>query len=72
MDGYLKWAATITLIIGTVINSAGYYPQGPIVLLLGGLMWLAVAIRWREPALIATNAIMGLAGTAGLIWAALS
>lgn len=63
----LKWLATSILIIGTGINSLGFYPLGPIVLALGGLIWLWVAIIWREPSLIVTNTVMSLVGVGGLL-----
>lgn len=72
VDDFLKWLATAILIVGTAVNSAGFYPQGPILLLLGGLVWLTVALRWREPALIVTNGIMSLTGIIGLVYAALN
>ncbi len=65
---YLKWLGTGILIVGTLINSLGYYPSGPLILAVGGILWLIVSIRWREPALIATNAVMFICGAAGLIW----
>ena len=66
LDTVLKWTATALLIIGTGINSLGYYPEGPLVLLAGGVVWLIVSIRWREPALIVTNAVMAAVAAAGL------
>ncbi len=65
---YLKWLATATLIIGTAINSLGFYPEGPIVLALGGVLWLTVSIIWKEPALIVTNITLVTVAAAGLIW----
>jgi hypothetical protein len=65
---YAKWFATAVLIIGTAINSLGYYPLGPIILAVGGFIWLAVSIAWREPSLIITNAVMSLTGIAGLLY----
>ena len=58
IDSVLKWTATTVLILGTVVNSLGYYPQGPLILALGGYIWLSVSIMWKDRALIATNAIM--------------
>jgi hypothetical protein len=69
LNSLLKWLGTVTLIIGTGVNSLGYYPLGPLILLLGGAFWLAVSIRWREPALIVTNAVMFVTAAAGLTWA---
>lgn len=68
MDTYLKWVATAILIVGTAVNSAGYYPEGPAILFVGGLIWLAVAILWREPALIVTNLVMSVTAIVGFIW----
>jgi hypothetical protein len=66
LNFYLKWLATITLIIGTAVNSLGFYPEGPIILITGGVLWLTVSIRWREPALIVTNAVMSLTAIVGV------
>lgn len=68
VDQYLKWIATVILIIGTAVNSLGYYPAGPLILALGGVIWLAVSIMWREASLIVTNSVMTLTGLAGLCY----
>lgn len=68
VDQYLKWIATVILIIGTAVNSLGYYPAGPLILALGGAIWLAVSIMWREASLIVTNAVMTVTGLAGLCY----
>jgi hypothetical protein len=69
LNTVLKWMGTVTLIAGTAVNSLGYYPAGPLILLVGGLFWLIVSIRWREPALIVTNLVMFLTAAVGLTWA---
>jgi hypothetical protein len=66
LNNILKWVATVILIIGTGVNSLGYYPAGPVLLLLGGLLWFVVSVRWREPALIVTNGVMNLVAVTGL------
>jgi hypothetical protein len=65
---YAKWLATAILIVGTGVNSLGYYPEGPIILIIGGCIWLAVSIAWKEPSLILTNAVMSITGIAGLLY----
>jgi hypothetical protein len=67
IDQILKWLATAILILGTAVNSLGYYPLGPIILVVGGIVWLIVAIMWKEPALIITNAVMSAVGAGGLV-----
>ena len=65
----LKWLATGVLIIGTFIN-AGFpelYPAGPLLLALGGIIWLIVSFLWKEPALIVTNLVLTLMGFGGIL-----
>lgn len=68
LNWYLKWIATAILIVGTAVNSLGFYPAGPLILAVGGILWLVVSIRWREPSLIVTNSIMTVTGLAGLCY----
>ena len=35
----------------------------------GGMIWLVVAILWKEPALIVTNSVMSVTAILGFIWA---
>jgi len=65
---FLEWAGTAILILGTAVNSMGYYPQGPIILCIGGLFWLVVSIRWRKFSLVVVNTVMMLTALAGLMW----
>ena len=67
LDTLLKWVATVVLIIGSFVNSLGYYPAGPILFIVGGALWLIVSVIWREPSLIVTNGVMLLAGFVGLM-----
>ena len=64
----IKWAATATLIIGTVINSMGIYPAGPCILIIGGCLWLYVSVAIKDTALIATNSSMVIAALLGLLY----
>jgi len=65
---YGKWAATVTLIAATAVNSLGYYPLGPILYIISGILWIYVSIAWREPALIVTNVVITTVGAAGLLY----
>ena len=66
MSACLKWLATAILILGTAVNSAGFYPAGPLILVVGGLVWLVVSIRWKEASLIVVNGMMTATAIAGL------
>ena len=58
LNTYIKWTATAILIIGTAVNGLGYYPEGPAMLVLGGFLWLIVAVRVKDAPLIVTNLVM--------------
>jgi len=59
-DFYSGWDEY--LIVGTAINAIGIFPLGAIVLITGAVIWLIVAVLWREPAMIVTNAVMSSVG----------
>jgi hypothetical protein len=67
-DTFLKWTATVILIIGTGINALGFYPAGPVILVIGSFIWLIVSCMWNEPALIVTNLVLCIVGAAGLLY----
>ena len=64
----MKWTATVILILGTAVNGLGFYPQGPLLLVLGGVVWLAVAVRVRDVPLIVTNLVMSVVGLTTVLW----
>ena len=64
----LKWVATITLIVGTAINGLGYYPEGPLVLVLGGVLWLVASIIMKDEPLIVTNTVMSVVGLGTVVF----
>jgi hypothetical protein len=64
----LEWIATVLLVIGTAVNSLGYYPEGPLILIAGGAIWLYISIQWGKTSLVATNAVMLLTAVAGLVY----
>lgn len=63
-----KWIATAILIIGTAVNGLGYYPEGPAILVLGGFIWLGVAIKVKDWPLIITNLVMSTVGLAAIVY----
>ena len=63
----LEWTGTMILILGTGVNSLGLYPLGPILLGLGGLIWMTVGIMWGKNSLIITNLTLSLVTLIGLI-----
>jgi hypothetical protein len=64
---YLKWLATLVTFAGAVCTSINLYPLGPALLNLGALLWLIVALAWREWSLIVINATLLAIYTVGLV-----
>jgi len=67
-NAILKWTATAILIIGTAVNGLGMYPEGPALLVLGGFIWLIVAVRIKDAPLIVTNLVMATVGLAAILY----
>ena len=55
---YIKWSASIFLLIGmALISAGGFQPLQMIVSLIGVAGWLAVGMLWHDRALIFINGI---------------
>jgi hypothetical protein len=58
IDWYIKWTASIILLIGMVFTSAGgYEPLNLMISLVGVTGWLIVGMMWHDRALIFINGI---------------
>lgn len=63
----LKWVATVTLIIGFGLMSAGI-SQGWYIQITGGVLWLTAALILKDKALIVTNGAMTAVGIIGKLF----
>ena len=57
LSWYIKWVASIFLIIGMILASVNLFPYNIMVASIGVLGWLIVGILWHDSALIVLNAI---------------
>lgn len=57
LSWYIKWVASIFLIIGMILASVNLFPYNIMVASIGVLGWLIVGILWHDRALIVLNAI---------------
>lgn len=64
----LGWTATAILIVASAVNGLGLWPWGPMLLILGGLIWMIVAWQRDDRPLIVTNAVMGAVGAVTMIY----
>jgi energy-converting hydrogenase Eha subunit H len=67
MDWYIKWFASITLIIAGALVALNMYPYSMYFQLVGLTGWLIVGIMWKDWALIVVNVVGVLIMLAGII-----
>ena len=57
LDWYIKWIASIILVVGVILTSNNIYPLNLIVHAIGMFGWFIVAIVWNDRALLVINAV---------------
>lgn len=67
MTNVLKWVATVTLIVGFGLMSAGM-SEGWYLQITGGILWLIAAIMMKDKALMVTNGAMTVVGIFGRLF----
>lgn len=66
-DWYIKWAASIVLIIGMLFTANNIYPLNLYFHVVGLAGWFIVAMIWNDRALIVINAVSLAILTNGLL-----
>ena len=67
LDWYIKWFASIVLIIGAAVTALDMYPYNMYFQFVGITGWLIVGILWKDWALIVVNTVGSLILFAGII-----
>ena len=67
LDWYIKWVASLVLIVGVILTSNNVFPANLIFHALGMFGWFIVGIRWNDRALIVINAVALALMSNGLI-----
>ena len=55
LDWYIKWIASIILVVATILTSNNIYPLNLYFHAVGMLGWFIVAMHWNDRALIVIN-----------------
>jgi hypothetical protein len=67
-DWYIKWAASILILMAMILRATGDYPFTDMCLsLVGCIGWLVVAMLWKDRALIILNAIASFILITGIV-----
>ena len=67
LSWYIKWFASIVLIMGVGVTALEMYPYNMYFQFVGVTGWLIVGIMWKDWALIVVNSIGSLILLAGII-----
>ena len=67
LDFYLKWLATVVIVLATLANAFDIVPLNKMLFLLGCGLWAWVGILWRQPALWGLNIFCGAVYIIGLL-----
>ena len=67
LSWYVKWAASITLIVAMILTANNLYPYNLFLHFLGIGGWLIVSVIWNDRALIVINAVALSIFTNGMI-----
>ena len=65
----LKWAATLTLIVGATTAALNIFPLYIVLNTFGGILWTTAGIIMKDKPLIATNATLTLIYGLGALYA---
>ena len=57
LDWYIKWIASVILVVGVILTSNNIYPFNLMVHAIGMFGWFIVAIIWNDRALLVINAV---------------
>ena len=66
-DWYIKWAASIVLIVGIILTSNNIYPLNLYFDIVGLTGWFIVGMIWNDRALIVINVVSLAILTNGLV-----
>lgn len=67
IDVWLKWIATVALIIGAILTSMDIRPWNIWAFNIGNISWVIVGILWREASLVVLNLGLTLIYAVGLL-----
>jgi|TARA_R110002126_G_C10079661_1_gene463643 hypothetical protein len=66
LSWYLKWVATVFVVLGASLNAFDIEPYNVFVLLIGTALWMSVGLLWFDRALIVVNAAIFAIYLAGI------
>ena len=67
LDWYIKWIASIIILIGMCLTSINFIPYNLFFHLVGVVGWLVVGVMWHDRALMVVNSVAALIFFMGIL-----
>ena len=67
LDWYIKWIASIIILIGMCLTSINFIPYNLFFHLVGVVGWLVVGVMWHDRALMVVNSVAAMIFFMGIL-----
>ena len=67
LDWYIKWIASIIILIGMCLTSINFVPYNLFFHLVGVVGWLVVGVMWHDRALMVVNSVAAMIFFMGIL-----
>ena len=64
---WVKWLASITLLIGLTFTSTNIYPLNLYFMIIGTIAWAWVGYKWNDRSLLLLNGVSAVIALIGLL-----
>ena len=67
LDWYIKWIASVIILIGMCLTSINFMPYNLFFHLVGVVGWLVVGVMWHDRALMVVNSVAAMIFFMGIL-----
>ncbi len=67
LDWYIKWIASIIILIGMCLTSINFMPYNLFFHFVGVMGWLVVGVMWHDRALMVVNSVAAMIFFMGIL-----
>lgn len=67
LDWYIKWTASVIILIGMCLTSINFMPYNLFFHFVGVMGWLVVGVMWHDRALMVVNSVAAMIFFMGIL-----
>ena len=67
LDWYIKWIASVIILIGMCLTSINFMPYNLLFHFVGVMGWLVVGVMWHDRALMVVNSVAAMIFFMGIL-----